>query len=205
MAFTSLTGPDCVRLDPATGKQTGSFSMPPFPGEKGPPTWDWVTLAGDALIGGANPGSAGRTGNVAAVSASKHLAVLDRNTGDLLLDADGPDELPPQRRLHRRRPALRHRPAVRRPARLAQAARRFADRASRASWPWTCAPARKSGSKSANVFGSWLSYSDKYDILIEAGRNARDTLSDEPKGMRAYRGKQRQRALVPGRTIPARP
>src|SRR5205823_14956998 len=27
-----------------------------------------------------------------------------------------------------------------------------------------------------------------YDILVEAGRNARDTLSDEPKGMRAYRG-----------------
>src|SRR5205823_1963765 len=37
-----------------------------------------------------------------------------------------------------------------------------------------------------NVFGTWLSHSAKYDVLIEAGRVARDTLTDEPKGMRAY-------------------
>src|SRR5262249_2191518 len=39
------------------------------------------------------------------------------------------------------------------------------------------------------VFGTWLSYSVKHDILVESGRNARDTLTDEPKGMRAYRAK----------------
>jgi hypothetical protein len=38
------------------------------------------------------------------------------------------------------------------------------------------------------VFGTWLSYSNERDVLVEAGRMARDTLSDEPKGMRAYRG-----------------
>jgi outer membrane protein assembly factor BamB len=38
-----------------------------------------------------------------------------------------------------------------------------------------------------DVFGTWLSYSAEYDVLVEAGRNASDTLSDEPKGMRAYR------------------
>jgi outer membrane protein assembly factor BamB len=38
----------------------------------------------------------------------------------------------------------------------------------------------------ADVFGTWLSYSAKYDVLVEAGRVARDTISDEPKGMRAY-------------------
>ena len=38
-----------------------------------------------------------------------------------------------------------------------------------------------------DVFGTWLSYSAKHDILVESGRNARDTLTDEPKGMRAYR------------------
>lgn len=36
------------------------------------------------------------------------------------------------------------------------------------------------------VFGTWLSYSTERDILVEAGRVASDTLSDEPKGMRAY-------------------
>ena len=39
-----------------------------------------------------------------------------------------------------------------------------------------------------DVFGTWLSYSVERDVLIQAGRTARDTLSDEPKGMRAFRG-----------------
>ncbi|MCI0458080.1 MAG: PQQ-binding-like beta-propeller repeat protein [Gemmataceae bacterium] len=38
-----------------------------------------------------------------------------------------------------------------------------------------------------DVFGTWLSHSAKHDVLMEAGRVARDTISDEPKGMRAYR------------------
>jgi hypothetical protein len=43
-------------------------------------------------------------------------------------------------------------------------------------------------STTADVFGTWLSYSAKHDVLVEAGRVARDTLTDDPKGMRAYRG-----------------
>jgi outer membrane protein assembly factor BamB len=38
-----------------------------------------------------------------------------------------------------------------------------------------------------DVFGTWLSYSAKHDVLVEAGRVARDTMKDEPSGMRAYR------------------
>jgi outer membrane protein assembly factor BamB len=38
-----------------------------------------------------------------------------------------------------------------------------------------------------DVFGTWLSYSAERDVLVEAGRTARDTLGDEPKGMRVYR------------------
>ncbi len=38
------------------------------------------------------------------------------------------------------------------------------------------------------VFGTWLSYSQERDLLVESGRVARDTLTDEPKGMRTYRG-----------------
>jgi hypothetical protein len=37
------------------------------------------------------------------------------------------------------------------------------------------------------VFGTWLSYSAKHDVLLESGRNGRDTLPDEPKGIRAYK------------------
>ncbi|MCE9532928.1 MAG: malectin, partial [Planctomycetes bacterium] len=40
-----------------------------------------------------------------------------------------------------------------------------------------------------DVFGTWLSYSEKHDVLVEAGRVARDSLLDEPKGMRAFRAK----------------
>ncbi|MFM9964606.1 MAG: PQQ-binding-like beta-propeller repeat protein [Planctomycetaceae bacterium] len=40
-----------------------------------------------------------------------------------------------------------------------------------------------------DIFGTWLSYSAERDVLVEAGRTARDTLSDEPKGMRTYRAK----------------
>jgi outer membrane protein assembly factor BamB len=41
-----------------------------------------------------------------------------------------------------------------------------------------------------NIFGTWLSYSAEYDIVVEAGRVARDTILDEPKGMRAYDAKK---------------
>ena len=37
-----------------------------------------------------------------------------------------------------------------------------------------------------DVFGTWLSYSEQQDVLVEAGRRTRDILFDEPKGMRAY-------------------
>src|SRR5206468_6302654 len=43
------------------------------------------------------------------------------------------------------------------------------------------------GKEEEGVFGTWLSYSAKHDVLVEAGRVARDSLPDEPKGMRAYR------------------
>ena len=37
------------------------------------------------------------------------------------------------------------------------------------------------------IFGTFLSYSEPHDVLIESGRVARDTVSDEPKDMRTWR------------------
>ncbi len=37
------------------------------------------------------------------------------------------------------------------------------------------------------MFGTWLSYSRTHDVVVEAGRLARDSMFDEPQGMRAYR------------------
>ncbi|MDB5172140.1 MAG: outer rane biosis protein, partial [Phycisphaerales bacterium] len=41
---------------------------------------------------------------------------------------------------------------------------------------------------SVGVFGTWLSYSSEHDVLVESGRSNRDSLGDEARGMRAYRG-----------------
>lgn len=38
-----------------------------------------------------------------------------------------------------------------------------------------------------DVFGTWLSYSIQHDVLVEAGRANRDSLKDEPSGIRVYR------------------
>ncbi|HYF01330.1 MAG TPA: PQQ-binding-like beta-propeller repeat protein, partial [Planctomycetota bacterium] len=66
-------------------------------------------------------------------------------------------------------------------------------------------------STSDGVFGTWLSYSEEHDVLVEAGRVARDTMTDEAKGMRARKGsdgraiwtdeKRLGPAMILGRTI----
>jgi outer membrane protein assembly factor BamB len=177
----------CVRLDPATGAKTASFTMPSFPNEKTPPVWDWITVAGDVLIGGANPASGARTGGASPVSASKRLMALDRNTGRPLWTLEA-------------KTSFRHNAVCVGAGRLYAIDRPSSDQLdwltrrgdSPAAKPRLIAVDLHSGKEiwkaTDGVFGAWLSYSEKYDILIEAGRNARDTLSDEPKGMRAYRG-----------------
>ncbi|MGE3803343.1 MAG: PQQ-binding-like beta-propeller repeat protein [Gemmataceae bacterium] len=48
---------------------------------------------------------------------------------------------------------------------------------------------RELWSTDKKIFGTWLSYSAERDILVEAGRAARDTLRDEARGVRAYRAR----------------
>ncbi len=185
-------GRKCVRLDSADGKQTAEFILPPFKGENDPPVWDWLTLDGDLLIGGADPGSASRSAT-AAVSASKRLTALDRHSGEVRWTLTA-------------QTSFRHNAVCIGGGRLYAIDRPSADQTdllkrrgdSPTAKPRLVAVNLRGGagtatpavmwSRTDGVFGSWLSYSDKYDgILVEAGRNARDTLSDEPKGIRAYR------------------
>jgi outer membrane protein assembly factor BamB len=118
-------------------------------------------------------------------SSSKHLVIMDRNTGKVLWTASarhgfrhnaiciGGDRIycidrlsgPELSRLKRRG----EKPAS--PSRLVV----FDLKTGKELW-----------STEDEVFGTWLSYSTKYDILVEAGRMARDTIIDEPWGMRAY-------------------
>jgi outer membrane protein assembly factor BamB len=120
------------------------------------------------------------------LSSSKHLVVLDRRNGKVLWTATARDGFrhnavcvgggrlyaidrlsgPQLGRLKRRGEEPKHGP------RLVA----FALQTGKELW-----------TNDEDAFGTWLSYSEKHDVLVESGRVARDTISDEPKGMRAYR------------------
>ncbi len=213
----------CVRLDPATGKKIGEFTLPTFPGMKASPKWGYISVVGDYLIGGADPlfdpkmlpppPKEGETGDdpdptkkkeeekTSAIgkliktikgfgdnmSASRHLVVLDRKTGKVLWTASA-------------KAGFRHHAicvgneklfAVDLPS--ANQILRYKKDDVEPPAPRLVAFDLKTGQElwttQTEVFGTWLSYSEKHDVLVEAGRVARDSLLDEPKGMRAYSGK----------------
>jgi outer membrane protein assembly factor BamB len=222
----------CLRLDPATGKQVAAFRLPVFSKVEGTPAWSYLNVAGDYLVGGTDPlldpsklpkvtgakkGKGAETGDDPEpgrgkkksgskkkddaltkffkkvtftndnLTSSKRLAVLNRHTGEVLWTATARfgfrhnaicigsgrlyaiDRLsgPEESRLRRRGEI----PA--RPMRLTA----FDLKTGKELWQ-----------TDADIFGTWLSYSEAHDVLVEAGRVARDIVNDEPKGMRAYRG-----------------
>jgi len=119
---------------------------------------------------------------------------MDRKTGECY----GPRRrafVPPQRDVRRRRPAL-HQSTVC-PASNSLASRRGGPiRRRRAFIAFDLKTGKEVWSDNADIFGTWLSYSEKHDVVIEAGRVARDSLLDEPKGMRAYDAKTGRLMLV---------
>lgn len=191
-------GRTCLRLDPATGKTLSTFTLPPWPDRDTPPTWGHVRVDGDLLIAGALPVDFGlkdplnlkRSGNWSwDATASKRLDVMDRHSGERLWSATAahsfrhnaicvgggkvfcidkyPD--PVVSAMRRRGRKLSGNPAI-----VA-----FDARTGTQAWRIT-----------RDVFGTWLAYSAKHDILLQAGRASRDMLSDEPANrMIAYRGK----------------
>ncbi len=210
----------CVRLDIETGKKIGEFALPMFPGMKESPRWGYISVAGDYLIGGADPlfnpkalpppPKAGETGDDPEpkkgekqsaigkliktikgfgdnMSASRHLVIMDRKTGKVLWTTSA-------------KSGFRHHAICVGGGRLYAIDRPSADQILRMkkediepSTPRLIAYDMQTGkelwSTETEIFGTWLSYSDKHDVLVEAGRVARDSLLDEPKGMRAYDAK----------------
>ncbi len=176
----------CLRLDPATGKEMKRLPLPRLPGVKGQLLWSYLNVCDDYLIGLANPPPTDSKARSKALSSSQYLFVLNRHDGRLLWSRTA-------------KQGFRHNTLIAGGGRLhvidrdsgdfrllfkrkadpkAPAARLLALRLNTGKEIWS------SGSE---VFGTWLAYSAKHDVLIESGRVARDTLSDEPKGMRAYR------------------
>lgn len=121
------------------------------------------------------------------MSASRHLVVMDRKTGKVLWSASAQH-------------SFRHNATCVGGGRLYTIDRLSGEQLAKikAGSPEP-APARlvsfdlatgnEVWSSRTEVFGTWLSYSEKHDVLFEAGRVARDSLFDEPKGIRAYRGR----------------
>jgi outer membrane protein assembly factor BamB len=235
----------CVRLDPATGKKIGEFALPKLPGMKESPRWGYINVAGDYLIGGADPLFNAKSippppkagdksgddpdpnekkeepkadpkkestitklfktlkGYSDNMSASRHLVVMDRKTGEVLWTVSAKN-------------SFRHNATCVGGGRLYTIDRlsgeqlaRVKDNINPPAGPRLIAFDLKTGKEiwstssplvikkdkdkdkkekeEDGIFGTWLSYSEKHDVLIEAGRVARDSLFDEPKGMRAYR------------------
>ncbi len=187
----------CVVLDPATGKRVNEFKLPNL-GHATTPTWGHLNVVDDFLIAAADPivtASADKQAKSPSklfkigddnYSASRHVAVLNRRTGKFLWSADA-------------RYGFRHNTLCSGNGRLFAIDRLSGIGEAKAkddgqlpppprAVAWDLATGKELWSDAVDTFGTWLSYSEKYDVLIEAGRMARDTLFDEPKGMRAYRG-----------------
>lgn len=205
----------CLRLDPDTGKPISEFRLPMLDGMKEPPRWGYLNVVGDYLVAGADPlidvpekkpakkkadnadddlndlglskllGKAARGANDN-LSSSKHLLVMDRHTGKVIWMVTARDGFrhngicvgggrlyaidrlsgPQLARLKRRGEEPDHEPRLS---------------------AYDLKTGRRLWSSEDEVFGTWLSYSARHDVLVEAGRVARDTISDEPRGMRAFR------------------
>ncbi len=206
----------CIRLDPATGRRIGEFKLPDVGAKKTTQRWGYINVVDNLLIGGADPlydaafdakritkGVVSDTdpkpkttlklptfrfGQNDNLSASRHLVVMDRFTGKVLWTTTA-------------RYAFRHNGICAGGGRLyaidrlsgAQLARIQDEDEQAAVKPRILALDLKTGAplwqSEDDVFGTWLSYSERHDVLVEAGRVARDTLLDEPKGMRAFRAK----------------
>jgi outer membrane protein assembly factor BamB len=210
---------NCVMLDPETGVIKRTFTLPPSLKPNDSLRWGYLNIDGDYLIGGAEPVfdeknlppknpapgfgdddnksivSKSLSKVVAAMkpfsdnmSASRRLVVMDRHSGKILWQTSANytfrhngtcvgggrlytvDRLPSEE-LAKRRTATDDLP---KPYRVVAFNLKNGERL------WET---------DDDVFGTWLSYSAKYDILVEAGRVARDTLKDEPRGVRALEAK----------------
>jgi len=186
-------GDRCLRLDPPTGETMSEFTLPPPPGGDRPQAWGYIGIYEDLLLAGGSPVAfvgeepIGRKDNWDATS-SKQIVAMDRHSGEVLWTFDAeycfrhntiiagagkvfcidrlPDAITEQ--MERRGEKLETRP------RLVALDARSGD----VVW-----------STDSDVFGTWLGYSEEFDILLQAGRPSRDMLTHEPGDrMIAYKG-----------------
>lgn len=174
-------GKACLRLDPASGRAIGQFRLPRLPGLVDA-DWGYLNVVGSYLVGGANLPARTARAYDATVATSKHLVVMDRYTGKVLWTATA-------------RHGFRHNGICVGKGRLYAIDRATSDwweRRGESSDPARMAAFDLASGKplwdKVGVFGTYLSHSEPYDVLVESGITSRDTLMDEASGVRAYRG-----------------
>ncbi|WP_197994932.1 PQQ-binding-like beta-propeller repeat protein [Gimesia panareensis] len=184
-------GPECHVLNAADGKTKQVIKLPD-------PKNDWAFIAVDQDILLAGNGFAhygkrvqekpGKDGPAATdLSASGGLIAFDRHTGEKLWQVDAVHSF-----LHNGIVAGRNRlycldklPAG---AEKKLSRRGMADPSKYRIICLDLQTGKELWSTREHIFGSWLGYSEKHDLLLEAGARASDRLSDEVgQGMIAYR------------------
>lgn len=194
-------GDRCVVLDPASGNILQTIQTPPSPNSNESDQWGYIGVYEDYLIAGvgmtnfsdfvsfdSSIPSNNRPFLNYDTSSSKRLVVMNRYTGQALWTFDASQ-------------ALRHNAIAagrgvlfcidRTPDAIEQLLRRRGKPDS--SVPRLIAFNLRDGSirweSKKDVFGSWLSYSQERDVLLEATRNSRDMIWGESRTkMAAYRG-----------------
>ncbi len=195
-------GRECLVLDAATGDDVARFVLPLREGATEPPEWGYIGVHEDLLIAGSDfvqyremtgPDPDDEEAKRKYwydydTTSSRGLVVMDRQSGDVLWEHESQlglrhsgivvgggklfcvDQLPP--RVRKLLKAKGIKPAGR------SAILAFDVRTGEPKWD-----------VERGIFGTWLSYAEEHDILLQAGRPSRDMLRDEPNNrMSAYRG-----------------
>ncbi len=183
-------GAKCLRLNPATGETLSAFTLPLPEGATEPPEFGYIGVWEDVLVAGSGPlrydeEILGQTWNAVA---SKRLVGLDRHTGTVLWSRTSEAAFRHNAialgggkafSIDRATDELRERLA-RRGIELPQDGRLLALDVKTGEEVWGI---------DHGAFGTWLSYSDKHDLLLQAGRASRDMLKDEVMDrMAVYKG-----------------
>ncbi len=192
---------DCLVLDPATGETLDQFQLPSLPCQETPPDWGYIGVYKDYLIASAdfvdyNHFLQSRSEMPYKrkvfldfdISSSKRLVVLNRHSGEVIWTFNS--EL-----------GLRHNTIVAGNGKIFcidKMPDTVADALKRRGKDYIGTPRLLSfdiqngdiiWSKTENIFGTWLGYSEEHDVLLESGRKSRDMLYGEPEeGMAGHRG-----------------
>jgi outer membrane protein assembly factor BamB len=197
----------CVLLDARTGAKQAQFPLPNALTLPPDSVWGYLNVEGDYLIGGAAARAKSAQAKEktqdkpdpfedpdhkpvkpvitnARTASSQTLFILDRHTGRLLWSIKAEKD-------------FRHNAVCAGGGRLflvdldsaLSPIRRFTKTVVPPSGilrVFSLANGRELWRTEQDVFGTYLSYSAEHDVLMESGRKGRDTLKDEPTGMRAY-------------------